>query len=315
MQLAPRPFREQLTSLGEGALDVGFYTGPRPAVPGLAVEVLLPMSVDAAMLPSDHPLAAVKELWLEDLSGFPFHSLSQEYAPEIMDGVHESMARGGWRGRTTPGSLQPSEIITAVSCGVGWATAPSDRAGWTPAAVVVVPLADEPLVGLDVYVLWRDEAPFARDFVRLAFELREVIGARPRPEPHVPAQAEMAFQRLVGQRYAERARIAHELHDTLLQDLAGSQLQLEALRRRLPAGLQRENEELDRTVDRLERAAREVRTVLGHAPSAHPRPRDLVLVLAGAAEEVRRGSPAALRISTEAPRAPFARMWRRPRSA
>jgi DNA-binding transcriptional LysR family regulator len=299
VQLLPRSCRDQLSDLRDGVLDVGFYTGPTPVIPGITVEMLLPVSVDAALLPADHPFADVDGLSLADLSAFPFHSLSPEYAPEIMDRVHESLSRAGWRGHASPGSLHPSEVITAVSCGVGWSTVPLDLTGWTPAGVSVVPVIDEPLVGLDVYVLWREDAPLARAFGRLAFEFRDVIGGIPGPGGDPPTSEESAYRRLLEQRYVERVRIMGELHDTLLQDIVGSGLQIETLRRGLPVEMQRENEELDRVAAQLDQAARGVRSVLERLPPAHNDPRDLLLVLSAAAERLGRDSPTPFRISAE----------------
>ena len=61
-------------------------------------------------------------------------------------------------------------------------------------------------------------------------------------------------------------RIARELHDSLLQNLLGIELQLEALRGRLPPALQQENRALQQVIERMERVARDGReTLQNHA--------------------------------------------------
>jgi signal transduction histidine kinase len=296
VQLVPSLFRDQPRDVADGLLDAGFYTGPKPDLPGLAVEVLFPDTVGSAMLPAGHRLAGVRGLSLSDLSGFPFHSLRMDYAPEIMAGVHDGVSRGGWHGRQTTGSSRPSEVITAVACGAGWAPAPSDLAEWAPPGVEVVPLADGPLLGVDLYLMWKRDDPVAAAFARLVFELRDVIEAAAPPPAKLPEAVRGGHGPLLAQRYAERARVARELHDTLLQDIVGSELQLEALTRRLPPGLERESREIREVVERLERAARSGREVLRNLTPVGSGARDLPAALAGVAETLRGGSDARFRL-------------------
>lgn len=99
-------------------------------------------------------------------------------------------------------------------------------------------------------------------------------------------------------RFAERARIARELHDSLLQDVVGSGLELEALRRRLPPSVHRESAELERVIRRLERVARDAREVMGSLGPARPGPRDLAVALSLVAEALREGSRTGFRMET-----------------
>jgi signal transduction histidine kinase len=298
VHLMPSLFRDQPHDLCDELLDVGFYTGPRPTVPGARVELLIPDTVGCAMLPAGHRLSGAERLSLTDLSGFPFHSLRMDFLPEVMAGLHDTVSRGGWRGRQTTGSTRPSEVITAVACGAGWAPAPSDLLGWAPPGVEVLPLADGPLVSVDLYVLWRDESPLARAFVRMIFELRDVIEASQAPPPAAGREPEAGYGALLAQRYAERARVARGLHDTLLQDVTGTELQLEGLRRRLPPGMERENRELEQVVARLGRAVRAGREVLQNLGPTGGRGRDLAAQLAEEADRRGRGSGAAFEIQT-----------------
>lgn len=298
VHLVPSLFRDQLQDVADDVLDVAFYTGEKPHLPRLNVELLLPDTVGSAMLPSGHPLASAEELSLDQLSGLPFHSLRMDYAPEIMAGLHDSVARAGWRGRQTTGSSRPSEVITAVACGAGWAPAPSDLVGWAPPGVTVLPLADGPLMGVDLYVMWRDDDPAAHAFVNLVFEMRDVIEAPASPPGSSGRAAEAGYGALLAQRYAERARVARDLHDTLLQEVSGSELRLEALRRRLPPELKHENREIGLVVETLERAVRAGREVLRKDRAAHPGGRDLAGALTGAAASLGAGSAAEFELET-----------------
>lgn len=294
VQLVPAPWRDQLLELGGGSLGVGFYVGPRPGLPGLAAEPLLSYTVDAAMLPSGHRLAGVEGASLADLSGFPLHSISTDYAPEVMASVHDRLSRAGWRGRRTGGSPQPSAMLSMVACGAGWSPTMSDMAGRTPPGVAVVTLADEPLMEVDHHALWREDTPLASAFARLVFELRDAVGDAAPPGP----PRESTRRSAPGPRYSGRARIARELHDLLLQDVVGSELQLEALRRRLPPSAHRESEELERVIERLECVARDGREVMRSLGPVRPGAGELALALSTAAEALRDGSRAGFRMQT-----------------
>lgn len=294
VQLVPAPWRDQLRELSEGTLNVGFYIGPRPELPGLSVERLLSYTVDAAMLPSAHRLAHVSDVSLAELNAVPLHSIAADYAPETMATVHDRLARAGWRGRMTSGSPQPSTMLTMVACGAGWSPTMTEMSGWVPPGVTVVPLADGPLLEVDHHAVWRDDVPQADAFVRLVFELRSIV----EPATPPPASRRAGDKPLLARRYAERARIARDLHDALLQDVLGCELQLEALRRRLPTSLDQENRQLQEVIERLERVAREGREAVKSLGPVTSSPRNLAVALSLAAESLRAGSPADFRVRT-----------------
>jgi PAS domain S-box-containing protein len=79
-------------------------------------------------------------------------------------------------------------------------------------------------------------------------------------------EAEAAKQRhaaaLLAERLEERARIAADLHDTLLQSAVGSALRLQAFAERLPAGRHGLRGELDAVLQTLNAAIREARTAV-----------------------------------------------------
>ncbi|CAA9370581.1 MAG: hypothetical protein AVDCRST_MAG89-4560, partial [uncultured Gemmatimonadetes bacterium] len=201
-------------------------------------------------------------------------------------------------GRMTGGSPQPSTMLTMVACGAGWSPTMADMAGWVPPGIEVVPLADDPLLETDHHAVWRDDTPLASAFVRLVFELRDVV--EPAAPPRAPrgTVSNAAYTPLLARRYAERARIARDVHDALLQDVLGCELQLEALRRRLPSSLDQENRELQDVIERLERVARDGREAVKSLGPDAPGARNLAVALSLAAESVRAGSPARFRVQT-----------------
>ena len=299
VRLEATPYRDQLRDLENGSLNAGFYCGTLPRTPGLASEVLLPDTVGSALLPAGHRLASHEVVALTEMNGFPLHSMRMDYAPDIMDGLCDGVSRGGWRGRQTAGSELASGIITTIASGAAWAPALSGLAGWMPPGVVLIPLADGPLLAIDLHLLWRHDDPVAIAFAGLAFELRDALdAAMPRPMPSVGAMQSTSGL-MPARTHAERARAERTLGDELLQDIVGSELELEALRRRLPAALAGEGDGLEAVMERLRRAARMGREVLENgAPAAQPK-RDLALALALAMEPLREGSAAQFRIAAE----------------
>jgi signal transduction histidine kinase len=298
VQLATTPYRDQMRALGTGDLNAGFHPGPEPRGPGLAAEVMCPDTLACVMIPAGHPLAARELLALAELSGFPFHSLRADYAPEIVARIHDGVSRGGWRGRQTTGSAQPSEVMTAVACGGAWTPAPTDLGGWMPPGVEVRPLADAPLTPVDMHMVWREDDPVAGAFAALVRELREAIDAAvPRA-----AAARPAGGLLQARAHAEAARAEREASDALLQDILGSELQLEAVRRRLPHGLEEESRDLERVVRRLSGVARKGREVLEGLVPVRARVGGVEAALSIAAEELGGGSGAKFTIRTEGSR-------------
>jgi hypothetical protein len=89
------------------------------------------------------------------------------------------------------------------------------------------------------------------------------------------AQVRAGMERTMRLRLEERANIARDLHDTLLQGIAGISMQLRALARRLPDGGARS--ELRELINRMEQSARETRVALRElrlTGAARPRPRN-----------------------------------------
>ena len=298
VQLSPLPLARQPHAVAGGTLDAGFVAGPAPALAGLSAHVLFADSIGCALIPAGHRLADADELSMDSFRGVPMQIMRAEDAPEVVAGMHDAIARSGWRGRQLPGLARASEVLTAVACGAGWAPTASSLLGWAPAGVVVRPLADGPLVPYDIHLVWRDGDPRAAAFARLVLELRDVIRPLAAPRRRGPAPAPRYGARATP-RSAERARIARDLHDTVLQDLIGSEMELDALRRRLPPALADERATLERVVAQLARAGRAGRDAVRGLRAARPSPRDLALVLSSVAEELREASPREFRMRTD----------------
>ncbi|HEX8362712.1 MAG TPA: LysR substrate-binding domain-containing protein, partial [Longimicrobium sp.] len=298
VQLVPAPWRDQMEALANGSLGVAFFVGTPPELAGFTARPLLTYTVDAAAIPLGHRLAAAPQFSVAELSGFPLHSIATDFAPEVMTSIHDGLAEAGWRGVRTSGSPQPSVLLSLVACGAGWSPVAYEIAGRVPQGVAVVPIADDPILRVDYHAVWREEAPAASAFVRLVFELRDALeiscparaaAGEPRRDGYVPAAA---------RRYAEQVRAARDLHDTLLQNVVGSGLQLDALRQRLPPVLEAERRELDGVVERLERIARNAREAIMTLVPDGGDTRTLPLALSIAADSARGDSRVDFRIVT-----------------
>jgi signal transduction histidine kinase len=303
LQLAPRSLMGQQASLvTEGALGIGFSFGPPLMSPGILTGVLLRETVGSAMLPAHHRLAASDTVSLRELRSTPIHTVRMETAPDIVSATFDGLTRGGWRGRLTPGSSSPSETMAKIASGAGWAPTPSSLQEWTPAGTVVIPLVDGPLVDFAVHVVWRGTNALAAAFVRIVLEIRDMMRSTTGSRPDAPVPDGMGrsgHRALFGPRYAERARIARDLHDTVLQGMLGAQLQLAALHERIPPALEHEREVVRQAVERLARVGDEARETVRRLRPADTAPRDLALALASTAEELSQQSQVDFRVWTK----------------
>jgi len=98
------------------------------------------------------------------------------------------------------------------------------------------------------------------------------------------AQARARLQ--MEERFSERARIARELHDTLLQSFQGLILKFQRARNFLPARPEQAVESLDVALDKAERAIMEGRDAIHDIRSSAPAARDLAEELSALGEEV-----------------------------
>ncbi len=97
-------------------------------------------------------------------------------------------------------------------------------------------------------------------------------------------------------RIDERNQIARQLHDTLIQDVVGTALGLEALSERLRSGNASEKEELDSAVAVLQSIIRRGRLALTELRREKPAVEDLAVALKRAQQQLWRGSSSAFDI-------------------
>lgn len=289
VELVPVPFRLQAGAVTAGTLDVGFHFGPLERLDGICTALLMPEVVSCVLLPSGHRLATRRELSMSDLVGTPLHTMRTDDSPEVMAAVHDAIARGGWHGRQTSGSSSPSEVMGMVASGAGWSPAPSALIAWAPPSLAVRPLADAPLAGFDMHILWRDGHPDATAFTQLMLDLRPILEGP--PQGGQPLQA--------GRRWIEeKSRVVEHLHHAMLQDIVGSQLSLRALGKRLaPDQLEARAivEDTSAGLTRVGRVARQaIRTIQGSEPVSC----DIALDLVTAAAELGSCSNAAFSLRT-----------------
>jgi DNA-binding transcriptional LysR family regulator/two-component sensor histidine kinase len=286
VHLVPSIFGDQPGSIADGSLDVGFCQGSKPLASGVEVALYTSESVSCALMPAEYPMAAQEVVSLAELSGFPCHSLRTDHAPELMAGVHESIAHGGWRGRHTHGSPSPSEVITAVGCGAGWAPVPSQMLGWAPPGMRVTVLAEGSLMSINLYAMWSEENALARRFTQLLFQLRDLFAGATAREEKARWDNHVTAGSLFAQRHAERARVARELDEVLCANLNNGKVELEALRQRLPMALEREGRVLKEVSERLDHVVRVGLEVLRNQQPARTQPRELTAELTAVAEAV-----------------------------
>jgi ligand-binding sensor domain-containing protein/signal transduction histidine kinase len=115
--------------------------------------------------------------------------------------------------------------------------------------------------------------------------------------------SERRLEALYQVRLDERNQIARQLHDTLIQDVVGTALGLEALSGRLPAANSAEKEELDSAVAVLQAIIRRGRLALSELRRDKPAVEDLAVALKRAQQQIWRGSETAfdVRVAGDSP--------------
>jgi signal transduction histidine kinase len=105
-------------------------------------------------------------------------------------------------------------------------------------------------------------------------------------------------------RFAERSRIARELHDTLLQSFHGSMFRMQAARNMLPLCPEEAGEALDGAIDRAEQAIAEGRNAIQDLRSEVATASDITQSLKAIVQELAatqqgQGEPAMFRLTVE----------------
>lgn len=107
----------------------------------------------------------------------------------------------------------------------------------------------------------------------------------------------MALQ--FGERLSERTRIAHELHDTLLQGFLGATMRLQAVSNLLPAKSEKAKENLDNVLDQIDVVLEEGRRAIWDMHSSSVAENDLGQAFALAGEDLSKTYPANFSLTIE----------------
>jgi signal transduction histidine kinase len=126
-------------------------------------------------------------------------------------------------------------------------------------------------------------------------------------------QLQRQFAMALEARVSERARIARELHDTLLQSIHGLLFRFQAARNMLPRRPQEAMQALDEIISRAEQAIAEGRSAIQNLRSAPTTPRVLANVLTTTAKDLAAEveNPPSFDVIVEGERQPLAGVFER----
>jgi signal transduction histidine kinase len=126
-------------------------------------------------------------------------------------------------------------------------------------------------------------------------------------------QLQRQFAMALEARVSERARIARELHDTLLQSIHGLLFRFQAARNMLPRRPQEAMQALDGVIVRAEQAIAEGRSAIQNLRSAPATPRVLATVLTSTAKDLAAevGNPPSFQVIVEGERLPLSEVFQR----
>jgi DNA-binding transcriptional LysR family regulator len=174
---------QQLKSLREGRLDIGFVTLPMP-VDGCAQQVIwrAPFKV---VLPARHPLARKNSFELSDLRGHDFVFCTRESRPEFYDEFFRQCSNAGFRPRVIKEvGGYPTNMLGLISVGLGISVLPYFKGVERMHGIVWRTLA-KPKLWTDFGLIWRQPAtsPVVEEFVAIA--------RKQFPPPLEPGRAEL----------------------------------------------------------------------------------------------------------------------------
>ena len=147
---------EQLKSLREGRLDVGFITLPA-SLDGLEQRIVwrVPFKV---VLPAKHPLAKRRSFELNDLRGEDFVFCTRESRPEFYDEFFRQCANAGFRPRVVQEvGGYPTNMLGLISAGLGLSVLPYFERVERLEGLVYRPLV-KPKLWTDFGLVWRPQS-------------------------------------------------------------------------------------------------------------------------------------------------------------
>ncbi|WP_327315956.1 LysR family transcriptional regulator [Streptomyces sp. NBC_01235] len=114
----------QLTALHEGGIDVGLLRDPPPQDPHLSFRTILTEPF-VAVLPTNHPLAAMTTVTLAALSDAPFVLLPREAGPGLHDRITALCATAGFTPHVIQEAAEWLTVCALVEAGLGVSLAPA----------------------------------------------------------------------------------------------------------------------------------------------------------------------------------------------
>ena len=159
----------QIEALRAGHLDVGFVRLPSDYVAGdLEVEVVWEEPL-VAVLPADHPLAALRRVGLGELSGEPFVIADRTQEPGWDRQLRDARERSGFAPAVVAETAELSVALGLVGVGAGVTLLPASARGLKAAGVVYRTLAPPaPKTTLSVAYSPASLSPTAREFLEFA---------------------------------------------------------------------------------------------------------------------------------------------------
>lgn len=168
------PTPEQPESLNEGEYDIGLchpLFNLTAGFPELECRELLTDSLEAALLPVDHPLAMRDSITFEDLAEIPFLFFRRDFHPAFYDYLLESFHRMGYAPRMGPPQNGLHTLWSMTESGAGWSLGFASHRNDPPTGLIPVPI-DGFMIPWGVNLLSRknETRPAARAIIDLLFE-------------------------------------------------------------------------------------------------------------------------------------------------
>ncbi len=156
-----------------------------PSLPGLVAEPLWGETLDRAIVPRDHPLAARSTVSLRELASLPLVVSRTTVDPDAIAPVAGTLQRAGLQSPVLmlPGDLRGAHL--AVAAGRGWTLVSRSRAQSPPQGTAVL-IVKGIAVAVGMKVVWREgeRRPVVRTVLQRMLEV-----ARSYPETQVRAAA------------------------------------------------------------------------------------------------------------------------------
>ena len=139
------PTPRQASALREARVDVAIghrYPSAPDLDPNVIRSLLLPDSMNQALLSQNHPLAHQPSVSLADLRALPFLFMRREFSPQLYDFVMSTFTRAGFSPRID-GEYDGLPTVWALAAqGLGWCLGMESQHTYAPNGLVAVPIRD-----------------------------------------------------------------------------------------------------------------------------------------------------------------------------